>query len=109
MVIIGLRLSPFLRFFWPLLLFAAMAAVVATFCACDLTAFLMSEPFIMARVAAEVANSFSLARKGDLWVTCVEVIVEFFEGESVRRLQSRKLVETFTVTGCGRGGTIDGC
>lgn len=83
---IGLRLSPFLRFFWPLLLFAlfaAMAAVVATFCACDLTAFFISEPFIMARVAAEVAKVFSLARKGDLCVTCVEVIVEELEYEPV--------------------------
>lgn len=78
-MMIGLRLSPFLRFFWPLLLLAAMAAVVATFCACDLTAFLISEPFIMARRAADVAKVFSLARKGDLCVTCVEVIVKEFE------------------------------
>jgi len=66
---IGLRLSPFLRFFWPLALlfvFAAIAAVVATLCAWDLTAFLISAPFIMARVAAEVAKDLSLARKGDL-------------------------------------------
>ena len=64
----GFKLSPFLRFFWPLLLLelAAMAAVLATFCAWFLTAFLMSEPFIMASVAADVANVFSLARKGDL-------------------------------------------
>lgn len=63
---IGLRLSPFLRFFWPLLLFAAIAAVVATFCAWFFTAFLISEPFIMASVAAEVAKVRSVARKGDL-------------------------------------------
>lgn len=77
MVMIGLRLSPFLRFFCPLLLLllAAMAAVVATFCAWFLTAFLISEPFIMARVAAEVANVFSVARKGDLGVVWVEEIV----------------------------------
>lgn len=33
----------------------------------------------MARRAAECAKVFSLARKGDLCVTCVEVIVKEFE------------------------------
>lgn len=51
----GLRLSPFLLFFWPLPL-AARAAVVATFLAWLIAAFLRSEPFIMAKAAALVAN-----------------------------------------------------
>ena len=52
----GLRLSPFLLFFWPLPL-AARAAVVATFLACDMAAFLRSVPFIMAKAAALAANN----------------------------------------------------
>ena len=52
----GLRLSPFLLFFWPLPL-AARAAVVATFFACEMAAFLSSVPFIMAKAAALAANS----------------------------------------------------
>ena len=50
----GLRLSPFLLFFWPLLL-AAIAAVVAIFLAELVIDCLMSAPFIIARTAALAA------------------------------------------------------
>ena len=54
-VMIGLRLSPLRLFFWPLPL-AANAAVVATFLAWFVTAFLISAPFIIARAAAWAAR-----------------------------------------------------
>ena len=49
---IGFRLSPFLLFFWPLLL-AACAALVATFFAWLRAAFLRSVPFIVASRSPE--------------------------------------------------------
>lgn len=55
-VMMGLRLSPFRRFFCPLL-FAARAAVVATFLAWLMAAFLRSVPFIMAKAAALAASN----------------------------------------------------
>ena len=61
----GLRLSPFRLFFCPLPL-AANAAVVATFLAWFMAAFLISAPFIIAKVAAWAASSALVGYSGPL-------------------------------------------